>query len=175
MRRRLFALAAAASAVLCVVVIALYAGPTHVWRPTAYLCRYRGARTHQSIERDHRWIIFRQAPADIVPAVSAIPPTQTLDFRRWTFLECEFRRLRLPNGETARSLWVPYQIPMLASAVLPIAWLISRTRQATLRRQRRRQGKCAHCGYDLRASPGRCPECGASAAGSLALRTPQSQ
>ena len=51
---------------------------------------------------------------------------------------------------------VPYWLPTLAAALLPSAWLFRRRRRLT----RARGGRCLSCGYDLRASQGRCPECG---------------
>ena len=48
---------------------------------------------------------------------------------------------------------VPLWLPLLLSAALPALWL---------RRHVRRHGPglCAACGYDLRATPDKCPECG---------------
>jgi hypothetical protein len=51
---------------------------------------------------------------------------------------------------------VPYWLPCLATAVLPATWLQRRWR----RRNRFGPGFCPSCGYDLRATPHRCPECG---------------
>jgi hypothetical protein len=56
-----------------------------------------------------------------------------------------------------RGLAVPDGIAATAFLILPISQALSSVKQ----RRRRRRGMCPACGYDLRATPDRCPECGA--------------
>lgn len=71
------------------------------------------------------------------------------------------RRLTSGMTEAWLNVRIPYWAPALLAAIAPLWWLVrGRTWR---RRQRVAQGRCAECGYDLRATPGQCPECGAAA------------
>jgi hypothetical protein len=93
----------------------------------------------------------------------------------WEWAGFEERRGRLlpewhvskgegPNETYPYRVWfIPFWSVVVASALLPVGWgvpliwSIVRRRQ---REQRRRTRRCPACGYDLRATPDRCPECG---------------
>ncbi|MGA2499839.1 MAG: hypothetical protein ABSH20_19045 [Tepidisphaeraceae bacterium] len=53
-------------------------------------------------------------------------------------------------------LWIPQWLPV---GLLSI-WPATRLRTLVRRWRRHRKGQCLECGYDLRATPERCPECG---------------
>jgi hypothetical protein len=70
---------------------------------------------------------------------------------------------RGPFFSAASVLTVPYGAIAAVAMTVPIiefALYVYRSRRAADRTHR---GLCAMCGYDLRGSAGRCPECGAAA------------
>jgi rubrerythrin len=52
-----------------------------------------------------------------------------------------------------------------ATAVLPVLRAPMLIIDVYRERRRRATSRCIRCGYDLRATPDRCPECGEPAAG----------
>jgi len=56
---------------------------------------------------------------------------------------------------------VPFAVPALVFAVLGLLPWVRRRRSARRREEWVRRGLCPACGYDLRATETRCPECGA--------------
>jgi hypothetical protein len=58
---------------------------------------------------------------------------------------------------------VPYGFVVALTALAPGAHALTAWRRRRARLKAAGAGLCAACGYDLRASPDRCPECGAAA------------
>jgi hypothetical protein len=63
---------------------------------------------------------------------------------------------RAAPRESIAAIWFPHWFCALIFAVLPAVRLRSILRV----RRRNRVGRCPCCGYDLCATPDRCPECG---------------
>lgn len=74
------------------------------------------------------------------------------------FLLSNTRRAMGAGTEHMIYLVFPHWAAASLLAVLPALWLLTARRRRRTRRQA--AGLCIACGYDLRATPGRCPECG---------------
>ena len=69
----------------------------------------------------------------------------------------DFRYLRITSDGMRRwNLVVPIWLIAGTMAILPFCWMLRRARL----RHRWVRGLCIACGYDLRATRDRCPECG---------------
>ena len=62
-------------------------------------------------------------------------------------------------GEWGMSILLPYWL-LACGAAASGAGLLMISRRLHRQERRRRDGQCIRCGYDLRATPDRCPECG---------------
>lgn len=63
------------------------------------------------------------------------------------------------SSDGRRYFSAPIWLGVLLFLILPGVWVMKRMRA----RRQVLAGKCAGCGYDLRATPVRCPECGMEA------------
>ena len=168
MRRRLLNLLTALSLLLCAAVCVLwarsYGGSEWATYATAggRFCLTQSCRgaifliwgqAGRGEEFSAGWTLFRGVNAR---DMTWIRPEPT-----YTFLGLGFASTS--NAETGgASHWVSVPHPYLLAATLLLparrAWV-----RVQDRRRRNRVGLCRACGYDLRATLDRCPECGASA------------
>ena len=91
--------------------------------------------------------------------------THTVTLVRVTPIKVVAGRAQLPGSPffTVRSvLSVPYAAVAGGAMLVPMADVLLASLRARRAADRSRKGLCTTCGYDLRATAGRCPECGAS-------------
>jgi hypothetical protein len=79
-------------------------------------------------------------------------------FSAWNdTVKTKYGNLNIEHGTTI-DIGLPWLI--LITSIPPSIWISVSGRQFLRRRARLRNGLCNICGYDLRATPNQCPECG---------------
>jgi hypothetical protein len=171
MKRHLFTAIACLSLLLGAAIVALWIRSDWISDSIGrdYHIRANGT-TIIRIESERGYVRIRRALDDIsmdLPAVCQKPPWEYRSYRidaNWP-PERPLSEYHEPYWEFCHIGWVSYdgagnsliQFPHAAIAgIFGIAALIF----FRLRPQRFGPGQCSKCGYDLRATPHRCPECG---------------
>ena len=176
--RRLFSLAAAVSLLLCLAtatlwVVSCYRGDGRGTGGHGFWMTIFNIRGHLelswmrgTVAGDPYSSAYSRGPVDTTPLVKSLTRRAQL-FRgtasSYRFVDFEFHTLRARdrkgNDGISRIVVIPHWFLVVAFAALPTAWLISRARRDP-RAKREALGQCVYCGYDLRATPDKCPECG---------------
>jgi hypothetical protein len=167
MTRRLFTLGSVFSLLLCIAAAGLWVRGYFV----------RDSLTFQGIGRDRN--LLSSAHGEMLAVTSFDDPFEggvrwyrdDLDdgigdwllpsavVRRAGFAYSHFQTISLARNATpvnCRAVAMPYWFPAMLFAIAPLIELRRRIRS----RRTNQIGLCPKCGYDLRATPDRCPECG---------------
>jgi hypothetical protein len=180
-RRWLFNLAAAVSLVVCVATLALwvrsYWVADQVFARTEGVPDGRAARSFWRVSSaSGRLLIYHVAGASSDPAWvnqkgvnergrraepigAKTEATARFRFERYSRDAMAYQSTPAGRLTFMGSSWVlgfPHWLPVVLSLGLCVLWIASFRR----RRARGMVGLCPSCGYDLRATPDQCPECG---------------
>ncbi len=131
--------------------IRLTCGIVRVWQPSESFLRVPPDTPASAIVPGRIYVTMQTGKVDhcAAPGVSVAKNGLPQPFLYEFWPGVEFRR-------RIRILRIPLWMPCLVFAALPAYSLPPIHR----RRKRKRLGLCLKCGYDLRASKDRCPECG---------------
>jgi len=168
--RLVFTLSAAFSALVGVAALALWVASCFAWPRTDYSWFDTQSGTFTgwvvNLVAGKIGVTYTRSWMPIVESKTTriwytVPMTEGLPMRDRLGLSLPSWDYRdKPFGDaTAMRYWnvyTPCWLLLLLSVPILFLWLCQRRRT----RRRRMQGKCVGCGYDLRATRERCPECG---------------
>jgi hypothetical protein len=183
-KRRLLNLLTVLSLLLCVAVVALWVlsyVSSRQWVAGSHpgiKWEVSSARGWLTVDRNHIlfWPSFRNGNLWSMRAEGRYSPGHENAAGIYLHRDEGLVRPRLPGEERPpllpalerklpKQTWyyqskvgVAYRLLFLVTLLPPAIWLWERRRW--VRRRRIEAGLCRGCGYDLRATPGRCPECG---------------
>jgi hypothetical protein len=181
MRPRLFNLMAATSLVLCLVTVVLwtrsFASETILLESHRGQCLIIGIdavppkvvrESRDAVTLDLFLTDLRSPP----PTINGVATPRPREHHLLGFTWARGAMGKVVVRSTDNNFWtppfwilgVPHWFLALLTIALPLRWLWRRLTTA----QRRRSNLCPICGYDLRATPDRCPECGKSTAAGAA-------
>jgi hypothetical protein len=184
MFRKLFTFAAVVSAVLCVATCVLWVR-SYTVEDTIIWQRSDGGRWASTASgrlfltadvadwsgepADFYGIRHTSAPPDPVASEAWMYVLNISPGDHWTHWEWGgFAWTRfVGSGNSKAQLVLPLWTLAAAATVLPLGSLARHYRARRRRRRRARRGLCTACGYDVRATPDRCPECGVVPSGGL--------
>ena len=179
LRRRALSILTAFSTVLLVIAVALWLrtffadervwvlkgrGARQVW--SVLDVRWNGTFSHVMFVRTDDTTSYRLHPSPVgwmfadveVLSETHLPSPQGVTSWAWWDHYVDDQSSSVPPGSRAEVWRLQFRpwLPIPPLALLPALAL----RRFILARRKRREGLCGVCGYDLRATPGRCPECG---------------
>jgi hypothetical protein len=123
-----------------------------------------------------RWIAYRSTSYRVTPTLGGPPWLRRLNVdAAWssngstlpTVAWPTTRPIMVTSTQQRLRLLAPLWLVMLPLA-LALGFSARRIARVARARRRRRAGLCPSCGYDVRATPQRCPECGFEDEGNVA-------
>src|SRR5579863_10048417 len=186
MGRRLVPIVSVVSLMICLLTLALWAFsvtrfyPHFEWGNSRTGVARQGTIINGTIEFSRYWGVRDIDLEDGSMVAGRIEVGDGWDTAGFHFHSIEFRKFdskavappeqhtnsgwkMLPESYGRQNqFWFELIWPLILSLPLSL-WLMWKLARELSRKWRRREGFCRKCGYDLRATPDRCPECGTAA------------